>query len=232
MKCLLGIALMAALLGACRRDVVAPEQSVAYQQARRGADAGDWAAAAGFYRQLLDEHPKFARGHLELGLLCDERLNDPIAAIYHYRRYLELEPNSDKRRVVEDFIERAKLSLAAKLPQPGSVDGGELLRLQNQNTALAGENAALKSKLAEYEALLHAPAQPALTNAAVTLVTNPPSSITVKPRIHVVQKGDTLFSIATRYYGSPAGWQKIYQANQSVLPNKDQLKIGQQLTIP
>jgi len=232
MKCLLGIALMAALLGACRRDVVAPEQSVAYQQARRGADAGDWATAAGFYRQLLDEHPKFARGHLELALLCDERLNDPIAAIYHYRRYLELEPNSDKRRVVEDFIERAKLSLAAKLPQPGSVDGGELLRLQNQNTALAGENAALKSKLAEYEALLHAPAQPALTNAAVTLVTNPPSSITVKPRIHVVQKGDTLFSIATRYYGSPAGWQKIYQANQSVLPNKDQLKIGQQLTIP
>lgn len=224
--------LMATLLGACRRDEVDPEQSAAYQQARKSSDASDWKTAGAFYRQTLDEHPRFGRAHLELGLLCDERLNDPIAAIYHYRRYLDLEPNSDKRRVVEDFIERAKLSLASKLPQGGGMDTSELLRLQNQNTTLANEIAALKTKLAEYETAVNTPALPALTNVTAVIATNPPPTVEAKPRVHVVQKGDTLYSIAARYYGSRTAWQKIYQANQAALPNKDQLKIGQSLVIP
>ena len=92
MKRLLPILLLA--LAACRPTGTNPEQSAAYDQARKSADAGDAKAAAAFYQQTLDEHPGFARAHLELGLLCDEKLSDPIAAIYHYRRYLALEPNS------------------------------------------------------------------------------------------------------------------------------------------
>jgi len=207
----------------CRPDRPLPEESAAYEQARKSADAGQWKTAAAFYRETLEEYPRFARAHLDLGLLYDEKLNDPIAAIYHYRRYLELEPNTDKRRIVEDFIERAKLSLASQLPQTHGGDAGELVRLQQQNTVLAAELAALKTKLADYEALLNAPAVPP---------TNPPPSAPSKPRVHVVTKGDTLYSIATRYYGTPSAWEKIYQANRDSLPNKDQLKIGQTLVLP
>src|SRR5207244_3284471 len=49
---------------------------------------------------------------------------------------------------------------------------------------------------------------------------------------HVVQKGDTLQSLALRYYGTRSEWGKIYAANRTILPSKDQLKVGQQLVIP
>lgn len=223
MKRLLPIFIL--VLAGCQPTGTNPEQSAAYEQARKSADAGEWKSAAAFYRQTLDEHPRFARAHLDLGLLYDEKLNDPIAAIHHYRRYLELEPNSDKRKIVEDFIERSRLSLASKLPQSSGVDAGELVRLQQQNTALAAEVATLKAKLAEFEAAINAPAV-APTN------TPPPAPVPPKPRTHLVARGDTLQSLALRYYGSRSAWEKIYQANREALPNKDQLKIGQQLTIP
>ena len=220
---------LALLAGGCDTSRTPPEQSAAYQQAQKAAERNDYAGAVAAYRALLDDQPRFARGHLELGLLCDEKLGDPIGAIYHYRRYLELEPSADKRRVVEDFIERAKLSLAAKLPQPSTVDTSELLRLQTQNAALAAELAALKTRAAEpvppiapSNSVARTPA-PVVTNAVAE-----PS----RPRMHVVQKGDTLYSLALRYYGNRAGWDRIYQANRAALPNKDQLRIGQTLVIP
>jgi len=55
---------------------------------------------------------------------------------------------------------------------------------------------------------------------------------TSKSRTHVVQKGDTLQSLAFKYYGTRSAWDKIYQANRDVLPSKDQLRIGQQLNLP
>jgi tetratricopeptide (TPR) repeat protein len=232
--CLLIIAGGLALLaGGCDLSPTPPEQSAAYQQAQKLREANDYRAAAQSYQQLLDDHPRFARGHLEWGLLCDEKLGDPIGAIYHYRRYLELEPSADKRRVVEDFIERAKLSLAAKLPQPAGVDTSELLRLQAQNAALAAELAALKTKPSEFSeaatsgvARVAAPPPPPATAAASAVPETP------KPRVHVVQKGDTLYSLAVRYYNDRTAWKKIYEANRAALSNKDQLRIGQSLVIP
>jgi nucleoid-associated protein YgaU len=220
------------LLPGCRRDEGDPEQSAAYAQAKQSAAAGEFKAAAAFYRQVLDEHPRFAIAHRELGLLYDEKLGDPIAAIYHYRRYIELEPNSDKRRIVEDFIERAKLSLVARLPQQSGLDTAELVRLQNQNDTLAAENAALKNKLAERDAsATNAPAVAVVAPAPTNIVANT-SPITPKPRIHIVQKGETLQAIALRYYGARSAWDKIYQANRATMSGKDQLRIGQQLVIP
>lgn len=51
-------------------------------------------------------------------------------------------------------------------------------------------------------------------------------------RKHVVRKGDTLFSLARQYYGDESQWKKIFQANGDRIPNKDQIKIGQELSIP
>jgi len=118
-------------------------------------------------------NPDFAKAHLELGLLNDDKLGDPIAAIYHYRRYLELRPDSEKRKLVEDFIERAKLSLAAKLPQSPVVDPGELARLQSDKAALLQENATLRSRVAELEK--------AVTVAATTAAEPPTAAVVSTP---------------------------------------------------
>ena len=255
-------AVMFALLTACERPApvsdVAAEQEVNYLRAKKLYEQQDFLAAAEFYKKTLSVNPDFAKAHLELGLLSDDKLGDPIAAVYHYRRYLELRPDSEKRKLVEDFIERAKVSLAAKLPQSPVVDPGELTRLQSEKAALLQENAMLRSHVAELEkavtvaatggepptvvvASTPAPASvvmpsstPAIVMAAapVTAFADPSPGETLRARAHIVQRGDTLQSLALRYYGTRSAWEKIYQANRSGLPSKDQLKVGQQLVIP
>jgi tetratricopeptide (TPR) repeat protein len=52
-------------------------------------------------------------------------------------------------------------------------------------------------------------------------------------RHHTVAKGDTLFSLAQKYYGSRSKWRDIYAANRDILPSeKSPLKIGADLKIP
>jgi 5'-nucleotidase len=52
------------------------------------------------------------------------------------------------------------------------------------------------------------------------------------PRIHIVQKGDTLSSISVKYYGSARQWRKIVAANRSNLPDPNHLVPGSKLIIP
>ena len=206
-------------LSACSRPAALTEadaeREVNYQRAKKLADDSDFSGAAEFYKKALVANPEFAKAHLELGLLCDDKLGDPVLAIYHYRRYLELKPDSGKRQLVEDFIERAKLSLASKLPQPQVADPGELTRLQNERSGLLQENAMLRSRLAELEkgaggATDGAPGGRALPTAstasapvqATIAIGKPvepaPAVETASARTHVVAKGDTLYSLALR----------------------------------
>jgi LysM repeat protein len=58
----------------------------------------------------------------------------------------------------------------------------------------------------------------------------------VKPappaRVYVVRAGDTLWSIAQRFYGNPLMWSHIYYANESQINNPNEIHEGQKLTIP
>lgn len=65
-----------------------------------------------------------------------------------------------------------------------------------------------------------------------------PAAPTVKPinptktQRHTVKRGETLASIADKFYGDRNAWMVIYKANRSAIPNKDRLLIGTVLTIP
>ncbi|HEY7064605.1 MAG TPA: LysM peptidoglycan-binding domain-containing protein [Chloroflexota bacterium] len=50
--------------------------------------------------------------------------------------------------------------------------------------------------------------------------------------MHVVAAGDSLGSIAVRYYGDSSRWQRIYEANRGVIPDPNALAIGTRLNIP
>ena len=209
-----------------------------YTRARNAEAAGDFHVAATFYTKTLRALPNAGQAHLEFGVLCEEKLGDPIAAIYHYRQFLELEPNSERRQVVEGYLERAQLSLAAKLPAATGADPSELMRLQSENSALRQENANLRARAADLEhatngvATASNPPAVAPPAAPANPPPAPPAPTPTSLRMHTVQKGDTLFSIAVKYYGTRSAWDKIYAVNRTGLPNKDQLKIGQQLVIP
>lgn len=51
-------------------------------------------------------------------------------------------------------------------------------------------------------------------------------------RIHVSARGDTLWSLAEKYYGSGAKWKVIAEANRSMVPESNQLKAGMRVAIP
>lgn len=50
--------------------------------------------------------------------------------------------------------------------------------------------------------------------------------------IHTVAKGDTLYSLARRYYRSDSRWRDIYNANRNKINNPNTLPLGTRLVIP
>jgi murein DD-endopeptidase MepM/ murein hydrolase activator NlpD len=49
---------------------------------------------------------------------------------------------------------------------------------------------------------------------------------------HVVQRGETLSSIAAKYLGSAARYQELYQSNADRLRDANDLRVGMELRIP
>lgn len=249
-------------------------------------------ALAAFLKVIARRGESAPESHLEAGLLYLDQVKDPLAAIYHFRKYLELMPNSRQAVFVKGRIEVAKREFARTLPaQPlESQSGLELLdkleKLQRENEQLRAEIAMLhesvpgpvnrsRATLTPPEAIAKgrpsedgerprpffmpnlepttpasespvslAPEQPAeaaanepIIQAAPALATRPTPTRPTTPaaetgRRHVVVKGDTLFSLAQKYYGNRSRWRDIYAANRDVLPSENSLRLGMELKIP
>ena len=59
-----------------------------------------------------------------------------------------------------------------------------------------------------------------------------PAVTTEGPQTHTVQKGDTLFSLAKRYYGDGKLWTKILDANKDKIKDVSTVPVGTVLKIP
>jgi 5'-nucleotidase/UDP-sugar diphosphatase len=51
-------------------------------------------------------------------------------------------------------------------------------------------------------------------------------------RRHTVQKGDTYFGLARKYYNDQSKWKTIYEANRGRYPDKNKIPVGAELIIP
>lgn len=58
------------------------------------------------------------------------------------------------------------------------------------------------------------------------------ASLPAPPRIHEVVPGDTLSKLAKTFYGDPAKYTKIFEANRDQLKDPNLIKPGQKLKIP
>ena len=85
------------------------------------------------------------------------------------------------------------------------------------------------------------PSGPASTGTpSVGGVTGPSRESTVvqvgpaapRPQTYTTEKGDTLWGLATRFYGDGRQWKKIYEANRDVLPSSSDVPVGVALVIP
>jgi nucleoid-associated protein YgaU len=59
----------------------------------------------------------------------------------------------------------------------------------------------------------------------------PPPAPEKWPKLHKTEAGETLRSIASRYYGNPSLWERIYEANEKNI-SKGLPVEGSILTIP
>ncbi len=60
----------------------------------------------------------------------------------------------------------------------------------------------------------------------------PEAASAPRPRVHVVQAGDTLEKISLRYYNSPDQWRAIYEANIATLSDGQPIRVGMELQLP
>lgn len=72
----------------------------------------DHRGAAEAFERALEANPRSASAHFELGLLFEQHLNDPAAAIYHFEHFLKLRPTSDRAEIVRQRVGNCKMELA------------------------------------------------------------------------------------------------------------------------
>ena len=108
-------------------------------------DNGDARLAAEFYRRAGEKYPRSAVPHLRMATLCDEALNDPLGAAWHYREYLRLAPDSVERETV-DAYRAAALSRLGSAPPPEAIR-----KLEEENRRLRSGLNELKLRVLEMQ---------------------------------------------------------------------------------
>ena len=173
----------------------------------RFRDSGEFRLAHEFYRRASEKFPRHAGLQLRLAALCDESLDDPLGAAWHYSEFLRLAPRSPERAAAEKCREAALARVA----------GG---RLEEKLGRLEEENFRLRKLLAEVKKHLvemrrrQRPAFPPST---------PPKP---PPLIYTVRSGDTPALVAARH-GIPV--EALLKSND--LRSDAVLRIGQELKI-
>src|SRR5580765_5510342 len=114
-----------------------------YGQLMQDADSksvsGDFARAINLYEAALDDSPRCAEIHYKLALLYDDKLNDPVSALHHFKRYLALTPNGQHVKDVKESIQRDEIAALTALSGDSVITRAEAARLRNENLTLHKE---------------------------------------------------------------------------------------------
>jgi len=208
---------------------------LARQQKERAMDRADQAVkdsdyktAETAYEDAIDGTPETAEAHYRLALIEDDKLKNTVAAIYHYQRYLDLQPNGSHAKDATRFVKELQFRLINELSKGAMMTQQDAARLKNENLKLVQQISDLRAQVTD----LRNQRNTAMKNATTPIT--PPDLKKLPPgtRSYTVQTGDTLASIARRFYKSSARWKDILDANYFSLQGKTSLKVGQTLIIP
>ena len=205
------------MLAGCNRMII-PRQAQLSKDADAKAAEGSYAEAINLYEAALDGSATSADVHYKLALIYDDKMNDPLNALHHFKRFLTLEPSGKRAQEVKGFMKRDELTLLTNLTGDSMVPRSELVRLNNENLSLRKQ---IDERWAEQKAAARAKGKP-----------NEKIKRTGNERSYTVQLGDTLASISRRFYKSSVRWQRILDANSDLLSKPSDLKPGQMLVIP
>ncbi|MFA5056898.1 MAG: peptidoglycan-binding protein, partial [Opitutaceae bacterium] len=120
-----------------------------YRRGQQLLKQGHNQEALGAFLKVIEKRGDGApESHLEAGLLYQQYLKDPIAAIYHFRKYVELQPNSRQVDLVRQRIDAAMRDFARTLPAQPLENQTAKLELMERIDALQKENLQLKEQIA------------------------------------------------------------------------------------
>jgi tetratricopeptide (TPR) repeat protein len=205
--------LVASFLAGCER-MVTSRHARTIKEADWKAAQGDYLWAVNLYESALDGTPQSADVHFKLALIYDDKLNDPLNALHHFKRYLALNPEGSHAAEVKDFMHRDEVALGTSLSGDSVVSRAEAARLRNENLNL-------------HRQIDEGRPRPVATKSSTTHKAKSEDSQT-----YTVQEGDTLASISRRFYKTSKRWREIRDANEKKIDDPDNLKAGQKLKIP
>ena len=224
-----------------------------YQLAKDYQGQGRVDEALSAFLRVIEVRRDAPESHFEAGYIYLTKMKDPVIAIYHFRRYMQLKPESKQTAQVQQLIETAKKEFARQLPAhpyEGQLDRLDLLELmqglKRENESLKRDWVAAQKRLGQLEGLVSGARRSSTTSQVreperrqpLPTVTSLPSAATEPPprpdapRSYTVQSGDTLSRISSKVYGTPSRWIDIYQANRDRLSSENALRVGQELRIP
>src|SRR5438552_13078768 len=156
------------------------------QDADTKSAQGNFARAINLYEAALDDSESIrnAEVHYKLALLYDDKLNDPVSALHHFRRYLALSPTGAHAADVKNSIKHDEIAALTALSGDSVITRTEAARLQNENLNLHKE---LEGR--------PAPARGVTDKSQESNTSSKKTTSRQGDRAYVVQSGDTLFSI-------------------------------------
>jgi LysM repeat protein len=198
-----------------------------YAQLTQDADSksanGDFQRAINLYEAALDDSESIrnAEVHYKLALLYDDKLNDPVSALHHFKRYIALSPNGPHANEVTKSIKHDEIAALTALSGDSVIPRSEAAQLRNENLNLRKELEARAGSLRS------APEKSQANDAS-----SKKTAAKKADRTYVVQSGDTLFSISRKFYKSSKRWKEILEANRKNIRDPKKLTVGEKLFIP
>lgn len=124
-----------------------------YREGQSLLKAGRRQEALTAFLKVIDRRRDDApESHLEVGLLYVQHINDPLSAIYHFRKYLAQRPNSPQAPLVRQRIDAAIREFARTIPAQPLESQTARVDLIATLDRLKQENESLKQQLAEARA--------------------------------------------------------------------------------
>lgn len=169
-------------------------------------------ALAAFLKVIAQRGDAAPESHLDAGLIYLNDIKDPIAAIHHFRKYLELQPNAVQATHVRGLVDSAKREFARTLPGNPLENQALRLDLMDQVERLQREVEQLRAELTSARSGMPpiisrvlvpteaSPGSPPLgpTGSEVSAETFPITIAPLSPRQAVVESSPPITSPPTR----------------------------------
>lgn len=126
------------------------QQNSHYQAGKDKLSALDYQGAIESFERAVEDNPRSALAHFELGVLFEQHANDCAAALYHYNKALKLRPHDYPAENIRQRIPGCKQELlkadSLAIINPSALRETE--RLREENLALRKQIRLLQAHLA------------------------------------------------------------------------------------